>query len=206
MTLCEGRPLGFVSVKFSKADQSWAWHPPATRDFILLPSAFPQTLSPWAISGEVLAFSQFVVDIALINVSVAQLGTCNPGACLTSSTVGLIVTPNSPDSSNLFFSQSLLIWDSILQGLQLETPPWSMNLLLYIPTGSSNKAHWLSPQRLVGCALGSSTAVLLRGWLLTGLSAQLSPPHSHPMSTGKPEPSFKLLLFIEVIEHVLCFI
>lgn len=37
-----------------------------------------QTLSPWAISGEVLAFSQFVVDIALINVSIAQLGTCNP--------------------------------------------------------------------------------------------------------------------------------
>ena len=183
MTLCEERPLGFVSDKFSKADQSWAWHPPVTEDFILLPSASPQTLSPWAISGELLAFSHFVVDIALINVSVAQLGTCNPGACLTSPTVGLLVTPNSLDSSDLFFSQSFLIWDSILQGLKLETPPWSMNLLLYFSAWSSSKARSLSPQSLVRCALGSSTAVLLFGWLLTGLPAQLfvltTPQSSH---------------------------
>ena len=78
MTLCEGtaphtKLVCFVSDKFSSADQSWAWDPPTTEDFLLLPFASPPTLSPWAISAELLAFSHFVVDIALINVSIPQV-------------------------------------------------------------------------------------------------------------------------------------
>lgn len=71
------------------------------------------------------------------------------------------------------------------------------------PAWSSSKACSLSPQSLVGCALGSSTAVLLFGWLLTGLPAQLfvltTPQSSHVH--WETRAIFKLLLFIEEIEH-----
>lgn len=94
---------------------------PVTEDFILLPSASPQTFISL---GDLLVNSWLSVICGghcPNYVFVAQLGTCNPGACLTSPTVGLIVTPDKLDSSDLFFSQSFLIWDSILQGLKLET-------------------------------------------------------------------------------------
>lgn len=90
----------------------------------------------------------------------------SPAGCLP-------VSPDSPCSSNLFLPQSLLICGPILPGLKRQTSSRGCPLV---------SAHVGLTRRLVTESQSAVSpalllSVVLFGWLLIGLPAQLSPPH-----------------------------
>lgn len=96
----------------------------------------------------------FVADISLINVSGADLGTYNPGACLTSVAACLIAQtcPAPQTCSTPSPSSSLLAPSSKVSSLK---PPMVLESCSFtFHTGSSSRAPWLSVHRtLRDCAL-----------------------------------------------------
>lgn len=132
--------------------------------FAFLPTHQNALVSPLGDLCGTLGFPRILADASLINVSSAELGTYNPGACLTSPAACLIVSPNLPCSSNLFMAPSL----------PHSWPHPSRSSSFICPCSVQQRGLYTESDQL--CL--SNSSVLLFGWLLTGLPAQRAPPQT----------------------------